>query len=103
MYVKTGDRIKFAEERQSYKVCAADERYAVCIKPFNARKTTLYTIIDFERGERGPDDRIFSRRYETDDDAARALGELQSGDIAVSHRRSVKTNIEKVIPRKERV
>lgn len=96
--VQVGDRIKFSSERQSYRVCAADGRFAVCIKPFNARKTTLYTIVDFERGVRGPDNIIFSQGYETDEDAKRALGQLQRGEIEVSHRRHVALDIEKIIP-----
>lgn len=100
--IHVGDRIKFECERLSYKVCACDDRYAVCIKPFNARKTTLYTIIDFKRDIRGPDNTVFGLGYETSEDAIRALGQLQAGEIEVSHRRCIALDIEKVIPRKVR-
>lgn len=98
--IHVGDRLKFKSERQSYRVCAADGRWAVCIKPFNAKKTTLYTIVDFEQKVRGPDNIIFSQGYETDEDAERALGQLQRGEIEVSRRRCVALDIERVIPAK---
>ena len=101
--IHVGDRIKFKGERQSYRVCAADARFAVCIKPFNAKKTTLYTIVDFERDVRGPDNMIFSQRHETDEDAIRTLADLQSGEVEVSHRRCIPLDIEKIIPRKSAV
>ena len=103
MEFKVGDRIKFKSEKQSYRICAADERFAVCIKPFNLRKTTIYTIVDLERGVRGPDNRIFCEGYETDEDAERALKQLQSGEIEVSHRSSryLDLDIEKIIPQKQ--
>lgn len=100
MNIQVGDRIKFKSERQSYRVCAANDRFAVCIKPFNARRTTLYTIVDFERDIRGPDNMVFPQGHETDADAERTLRDLKSGDVEVSHRRSVPLDIEKVIPRK---
>ena len=33
--LKKGDRVKFAEEKQSYKVVIAAGDFAICIKPFN--------------------------------------------------------------------
>lgn len=41
-------KIKFKGEKQRYTVQAAGKRYLVCTKPFNARKTVLYTIIDLK-------------------------------------------------------
>ena len=47
MKVEVGDKIKFKSEKQRYTVKACNDRFAIATKPFNARKTFLYTIIDF--------------------------------------------------------
>ena len=96
MEIKAGNRIKFESEGKPYKVRLADERFAICTKPFNLRHTTIYTIVDLERGVRGPDDLIFGEGYETDEDMTRALKQLQAGEIEVSHRRSIPLDIERV-------
>jgi hypothetical protein len=86
---KVGDLIRFPEERRPYRIKARSDRYLICTKPFNARKTVLYTIVDFERGVRGPDNMVFGMGYETDADCAARMDELLSGDTEVSHRRSI--------------
>jgi hypothetical protein len=94
--LKPGMRIKFAEERKSYKVIACDERYAICTKPFPLQKTYIYTIVDFEGQERGPDDRIFGPMYAYDDaeEALKGLQELHNGMLELSSRRSVPLKID---------
>lgn len=98
MEIKAGDKIKFEAEKRPYRVRAADERFAVCTKPFNLQKTTIYTIVDLEQDVRGPDDLVFGLGYESDEDAERALKQLQAGEIKVSHRNRVPLDIERVIP-----
>lgn len=95
--LEAGDSVTFREERQCYKVYASDNRYAVCIKPFNVRGTTLYTIVDKVRGERGPDDRVFSEGCETQSDAERILRQIQTGEIGVSYRKRIPVNIVRYI------
>ena len=51
--IKKGDKIKFKEEIQRYTVKAISSKFAICTKPFNARKTVLYTVIDFAKNIRG--------------------------------------------------
>lgn len=53
---ETGMKIRFTEEKQAYTVQAVSRtgRYVVCTKPFNARRTTLYTVMDLALGVRGP-------------------------------------------------
>ena len=97
MDIKAGDKIKFKGEKRPYRVRAADGRFAVCTKPFNLQNTVLYTIVDLERDVRGTDDLIFGHGYETDEDTANALKQLQAGEIEVSHRNCVPLNIERVI------
>jgi hypothetical protein len=87
--MSVGDKIKFDEERQRYTVMAQDDRFAILVKPFNARKTYIYTITDLSRGERGRCNRIFGipRDVSTAAGAQAVLAELQAGEIEVTHRR----------------
>lgn len=86
---KVGDRIRFAEEKQAYTVRARSDRYLICTKPFNPRRTVLYCIVDFERGERGPGDKVFNGPYETDDQIIDRMHEIMSGRLAVSRRHGI--------------
>lgn len=86
---KVGDRIYVSGEEKPYRVRARDNRYIIATKPFNPRRTVLYFIIDIARGVRGPDNMIFCHGYESDEDIAERLVELQKGEIEVSYRRSV--------------
>ena len=87
--VKAGDRVYVPNEKRPYTVRCRDERYIVCTKQFNLRHTVLYFIIDLQERIRGPDDRVFCFGYETDEDCAERLKELETGDISVSSRRCV--------------
>jgi hypothetical protein len=85
---KPGSKIKFEDERQRYTVMAQDERFAILVKPFNARRTYLYTIVDLARGVRGRCNRIFGIPHDvsTPAGAAEVLKELQDGTLEVSRR-----------------
>lgn len=89
-----GQKVKFSSERLRYTVRAANERFAICTKPFNARHTTLYTIIDFKRRVRGRENLIFGMGFETDEDCQRALARLIAGESEVSYRHYVALDIE---------
>jgi hypothetical protein len=60
-----GDKIRFRGEKQRYTVQAVSERFAVLTKPFNPRRTVLYTIVDFEKQIRGTENLIFCMGFET--------------------------------------
>jgi glycine betaine/choline ABC-type transport system substrate-binding protein len=87
--MKPGDKFKAAGERRRYTVMAADNRFAIAVKPFAAKKTYLYTITDLELGVRGPCNLIFGPPNElnTTWGAFEALIMLKSGEMAVSGRR----------------
>ena len=85
--MKIGDKIKFEGEKQRYTVQALDERYIIATKPFNPQRTVLYTIVDLQRKERGPDNLVFSHGYETQKDCEENLKRLQEGQMEVSYRR----------------
>lgn len=84
-----GDKVYLPEESRPYRVQCRDDRYIICTKPFNLKHTVFYFIIDLERQVRGPDNAVFCFGYETPEQCAERLSELQSGRIEVSYRRSV--------------
>lgn len=72
------DRVKFRGEKLPYTVRAVTKggRFAILTKPFNPRRTVLYTVIDFDRGVRGKDN-YYGLGYETPEDIERALHNFQ--------------------------
>ena len=94
MTVKVGDKVYIPEQKRPFKVRARDERYIICTKPFNPRKTVLYFIVDLKERWRGPDNMIFCSGYETDEDCQERLKELQNGEIELSQRRGIPLDID---------
>lgn len=45
-----GARLRFANERGTYRVRCISERYAICTRPHNPLRTVIYSIIDIDRG-----------------------------------------------------
>ena len=91
---KVGDRIRFSEERQSYTVQACDGRFAVCTKPFNAKRTVLYSIADFRDRIRGTENLIFCMGFENREACEEALKRLQDADSEISYRNRTELLIE---------
>lgn len=99
--LNVGDKVKFREEGQRYTVQASDERYAVCTKPFNPRRTVLYSIIDFKEGIRGPENLVFGHGAETREQCEEMLDRLNGRELdglttEVSHRHQCSLNIERI-------
>lgn len=94
--LKVGDKIKFISEKQRYTIQGKTDRYIVCTKPFNARKTYLYSVIDLERYVRGRVSLIFGliNDVNTPNKAAECLKDLESGEYEVSHRHCIKLDVE---------
>lgn len=88
-----GDKIWFMREKWPYKVRSCDERFVICTKPFNPKKTVLYTIIDLKENIRGTENLIFCEGFETDEDCNEALVRLQSGETELSSRNYVELDI----------
>ncbi len=84
-----GSKIHFAEEKRPYTVRAVNDRFAICTKPFNPKRTFLYTIVDFKERVRGTENLIFCMGFETDEQCREALARLCSGESAVSHRNRI--------------
>lgn len=94
MRVEVGDKVYVPNEKRPYRVRARDERYIICTKPFNPQKTVLYFIVDLVDKWRAPDNMIFCRGYESDEDCIERLKELQNGSIELSVRRGIPLDID---------
>lgn len=101
MNYQAGDKIKFAEEKQRYTVQAAGARYLVCTKPFNPRRTVLYTVVDLKERVRGPENLVFGFGAETREQCERMLDRLEGAGMVdgkwhteVSRRNRVKLVVE---------
>lgn len=73
-----GDKVKLADTVQKWTVRGVTKagRFAILTKPFNLRRTVLYSVIDFDRGVRGRDN-FYGLGYETDEQVADALHNFQ--------------------------
>lgn len=94
MRVEVGDKIFIPTQKKPFRVRARDERYIICTKPYNPQKTVLYFIIDLVDKQRGPDNMIFCSGYESDEDCAERLKELQSGKIEISRRNGIPLDVD---------
>lgn len=94
MKVSVGDKVYVPNEKRPYTVKARDDRYIICTKLFAAKHTVLYFIIDLEEKRRGPDNMVFGAGYETNEECAERLKELQDGKMEVSFRRGIPLDIE---------
>jgi len=94
--VKPGTKIKFTAETQRYTVRACNERYWVCNKPFNLKKTVLYTVVDLVRGVRGTENLIFGFGAETKKQCEQMLDRLVRGESEVSYRNVIPLDIERI-------
>lgn len=93
--IPVGAKIWFRGEKQGYTVRASNVAFAVLTKPFNARKTVLYTVIDWESNIRGTEDLIFGMGAETDQECAEMLERFTQGESEVSTRNNVPIDIVK--------
>jgi hypothetical protein len=89
MNIEKGSKVKFDDEKGPYRVRAIGSRYAVCTKPYNFKRTVMYTVIDFQKEIRGTENLCFCLGAETDEDCERMLKRLESGETEVSHRNNV--------------
>ena len=87
--LKPGDPVYVHNEVRPYRVKCRDDRYIICTKPYNPKRTVMYFIIDTKLRLRGPDNMVFCSGYETQEQCEGRLRELQSGRIEVSRRNSV--------------
>lgn len=94
MRVEIGDKVYIPEHKRPFRVKARDDRYIICTKPFNAKHTVIYFIVDLVDKWRAPDNMIFCSGYETDEQCQERLKELQDGKIELSVRRGIPLDID---------
>lgn len=94
MRVEVGDKVYIPNEKRPYTVKARDDRYIICTKPYNLKGSVFYFIVDIKEKRRGPDNMIFCSGYDTDEQCAERLKELQNGEIEVSCRRGIELDID---------
>jgi len=95
LQIPIGSLVKFKEEKQRYTVRSSNAIFLICTKPFNAQKTTLYTVVDRKEKIRGTENLIFSFGAETDEQCKEMLERLTQGESEISHRNRIALNIEK--------
>ena len=90
MTICVGAKVRFAEDSQPYTVRAISERYAICTKPFNPKRTVYYTIIDIVEQVRGPNNLVLNAYdYTQDSDCEKSLQDLVDGKVEISKRHRV--------------
>lgn len=87
--IKVGSMIKFSDDRLRFTVQAVSENFAVC----TTKGAKYHTIIDFNQGIRGDDNMVFHSGYDTKELCEQRLAEFESGELEISHRNNVKTEI----------
>ena len=92
--VPVGSKIKFENEKQRYTVQASNVAFCICTKPMNAKKTVLYTIIDWRNQIRGTENLVFGMGVETKEQCEEMLERLTQGESEVSHRNRRELDIE---------
>ena len=99
---QVGWRVRFAEEKQAYTIQARGNRYLVCSKPFNALRTTLYTVVDLQEGIRGTEGVVFQIGAETRQQCEEMLTRLEGREghiqTEVSYRNRVPLSVVAVMP-----
>jgi hypothetical protein len=97
--IKVGSRLYFITDKRPFVVKAMNDRFIIATKPFNVRKTCLYTILDMKMGIRGPNNLVFNMYdYTKQPDIEDCLNDLSDPDevTEVSRRRSVSIDILKI-------
>ncbi len=94
--VEVGSKIKFIKEKHRYTVMASNRFYSVCTKPFNAKKTVLYTVIDWYNQVRGAENLIFGCGAETKEECEEMLERLTNAESDISSRNWCDLDVESV-------
>lgn len=93
-----GGRVWFVEDKRPYTVQARNDRFLVCTKPFAAKNTVLYTVVDLDEEARGTDGFVFGLGYETRADCEDALNTIVEHGEGITRRNRVSLNVSKVQP-----
>jgi len=101
--IKPEYKIYFAGERIGYTIKACNERYLICTKPYNPKRTVLYTIVDLKEEIRGTNNLVFNMYdYAKQSDIDQCLKDLISGEsdfdgLKITRRNRVPLQIVKIL------
>jgi len=87
--LRAGDPVWINGEKRPYRVRCRNDRFIICTKPYNPKRTVMYFVVDLEKGIRGPDNLVFCMGYETQEQCNFMLDMFASGKAEVSRRRCV--------------
>lgn len=94
MKYSKGDKVQFAEEKTKYTVRACNDRYLICTRSYNPKKTVIYCIVDLVDDIRSTNDYVFNPYdYVLDVDCEKSLTDLIAGEYKLSRRKSLQLNI----------
>jgi len=88
-YPRKGERIWLDDEKRPYKVRTGNKRYTICTKPYNPKKTVIYSIIDWAERKRSTENLILCMGFETDEQCEEALQRLINGESELSRRNQI--------------
>lgn len=94
--IKEGTRIKFRNEKGTYIVWACNDRYYICTKPYNFKRTRFYTIVDTVEEIRGTENLVLSLGCEDKESAKEMLNRISTGETKISHRNRVRLEIREI-------
>ena len=94
MKVNVSDKVYILTHVNPFRVQARDDRFIICTKPFNLKRTVLYFIVDLKTKRRGPENMIFCSGYNTREQCEERLKELQEGKITVSRRHGIDLDLD---------
>jgi hypothetical protein len=103
--IKVNDKVYFSDEpRIAYWVKARNDRYAILTRPYNPRRTVIYSIWDMEKKIRSTNDYVFNPYdYNKQEDIDQSLTDLMNGEYQLSRRNQVKVfgyRVDEFIPKK---
>jgi hypothetical protein len=103
--IKVNDKVYFSDEPSiGYWVKACNDRYAILTRPYNPRRTVIYTIWDMKENIRSTNDYVFNPYdYNKQEDIDLSLTELMEGKYKLSTRHQVNVlgyEVAEFIPKK---
>ena len=89
--IEVNDKVKFNGDNRWYTVQARNDDFIICNHV--GKNDTYHTIVDVKKGIRGADNLIFHSGYFTQEDCINRLREFVSGELEVSYRNRVHSEV----------
>lgn len=91
-FLELGDRLYFKGEKKGFEIKSRNQRYLICTKPFNPKKTVVYTILDSEELINSTNNYVFNPYdYLSQADIDESLVDLVADKYELSRRHQVNT------------